>query len=109
MGVITLMSRSKNSDDGTEIFNAHTHTSVGFLSEDMIEIDFTISRVGDLVGEDSVAEFECALAEPQRLPIEQSLRPDRINDLQKRELMKIHIAGADSSNDRARTRRDPSG
>jgi hypothetical protein len=29
---------------------------------------------------------------------EQSLRPERINDLQKRELMKIRIAGADSPN-----------
>ena len=46
---------SKNSDDGTEIFNAHTHTSVGLIgsSEDMIDIDFTagkISHAGDQYG-----------------------------------------------------------
>ena len=45
----------KNSDDGTEIFNARTHASVGLIgsSEDMIEIDFAdgqISRVGDQYG-----------------------------------------------------------
>ena len=45
----------KNSDDGTEIFNARTHASVGVIgsSEDMIEIDFAdgqISLVGDQYG-----------------------------------------------------------
>jgi WD40 repeat protein len=50
----------KNSDDATEIFNVHTHTSVGSISssEDMIEIDFTngkISRVGDQYGIGRVA------------------------------------------------------
>jgi len=45
----------KNSDDGTEIFDAHTHSSVGVIgpSEDMLEIDFAdgkISRVGDQFG-----------------------------------------------------------
>jgi hypothetical protein len=45
----------KNSDDGTEIFNARTHTSVGVIgsSEDMLEIDFAdgkISQVGDQYG-----------------------------------------------------------
>src|SRR5262249_56872109 len=31
---------SKNSDDGTEVFDAHTHSSVGVIgsSEDMLEI-----------------------------------------------------------------------
>jgi hypothetical protein len=46
---------NKNSDDPTEIFNTHTHKSVGLIgsSEDMVEIDFTdgkISRVGDQYG-----------------------------------------------------------
>ena len=46
---------AKNSDDGTEIFNARTHTSVGVIgsSEDMLEIDFAdgkISQVGDQYG-----------------------------------------------------------
>jgi hypothetical protein len=45
----------KNSDDGTEIFSTHTHTSAGVIgsSEDMLEIDFLngkISRVGDQYG-----------------------------------------------------------
>jgi len=45
----------KNSDDGTEIFNARTHTSVGVIgaSEDMLEIDFAdgkISQAGDQYG-----------------------------------------------------------
>jgi hypothetical protein len=45
----------KNSDDGTEIFNARTHTSIGLIgsSEDMIEIDFAngeLNRVGDQYG-----------------------------------------------------------
>ena len=45
----------KNSDDGTEIFNARTHASVGVIgsSEDMLEIDFAngnISQVGDQYG-----------------------------------------------------------
>jgi hypothetical protein len=45
----------KNSDDGTEIFDARTHFSVGVIgpSEDMLEIDFAdgkISRVGDQFG-----------------------------------------------------------
>ena len=45
----------KNSADGTEIFNAHTHVSVGVIgsSEDMLEIDFAngkISQVGDQYG-----------------------------------------------------------
>jgi NAD(P)-dependent dehydrogenase (short-subunit alcohol dehydrogenase family) len=46
---------NKNSTDGTEIFNARTHTSVGVIrsSEDMLEIDFAdgkISQVGDQYG-----------------------------------------------------------
>jgi hypothetical protein len=45
----------KNSDDGTEIFDARTRSSVGMIgpSEDMLEIDFAdgrISRVGDQFG-----------------------------------------------------------
>jgi hypothetical protein len=46
---------NKSSDDPTEIFDAHTHKSVGLIgsSEDMIEIDFAdgkVSRVGDQYG-----------------------------------------------------------
>ncbi len=46
---------NKKSADGTEIFDARTHTSVGMIgsSEDMIEIDFVngrISQVGDQYG-----------------------------------------------------------
>jgi hypothetical protein len=45
----------KNRDDGTEIFDARSHSSVGAIvsSEDMIEIDFAdgkIARVGDQFG-----------------------------------------------------------
>ena len=51
-GDYAYVAPNKNSSDGTEIFNAHTHTFVGLIgsSEDMIEIDFAdgkISRVGD--------------------------------------------------------------
>jgi hypothetical protein len=54
-GDFAYVAPNKNSDDGTEIFNARTHMSVGLIgsSEDMIEIDFTngkISRVGDQYG-----------------------------------------------------------
>ena len=54
-GYYAYVAPSKNSDDGTEIFDARAHTSVGLIgsSEDMIEIDFTygqISRVGDQYG-----------------------------------------------------------
>src|SRR5262249_10046440 len=54
-GDYAYVAPNKNSDDGTEIFDARTHTSVGLIasSEDMIEIDFTdgkISRVGDQYG-----------------------------------------------------------
>jgi hypothetical protein len=46
---------NKDSADGTEIFNARTHASVGVIgsSEDMLEIDFAdgkISQVGDQYG-----------------------------------------------------------
>jgi WD40 repeat protein len=46
---------NKNSADGTEIFDAHTHKSVGVIgsSEDMLEIDFVdgkITQVGDQYG-----------------------------------------------------------
>jgi hypothetical protein len=45
----------KDSDDGTEIFDARTHQSLGLIgsSEEMIEIDFAdgkVSRVGDQFG-----------------------------------------------------------
>jgi hypothetical protein len=45
----------KNSADGTEIFDVHTHTSVGVIgsSEDLLEIDFAngkISQMGDQYG-----------------------------------------------------------
>jgi hypothetical protein len=54
-GDYAYVAPNKNSDDGTEIFNAHTHVSVGLIdsSEDMVEIDFLegrISRVGDQYG-----------------------------------------------------------
>jgi hypothetical protein len=46
---------NKNSADGTEIFNARTHTSLGMIgsSEDMLEIDFVngkLGQVGDQYG-----------------------------------------------------------
>ena len=46
---------NKNSDDGTEIFDAYSHASVGVIgsSEDMLEIDFEhskVKRVGDQYG-----------------------------------------------------------
>jgi len=46
---------NKNSTDGTEIFDARTHTSVGSIgsSEDLLEIDFAngkITQVGDQYG-----------------------------------------------------------
>jgi len=46
---------NKNSSDGTEIFNARTHTSLGRIdsTEDVIEIEFVdgkVSRVGDQYG-----------------------------------------------------------
>lgn len=54
-GDYAYVAPNKNSDDGTEIFDARTHKSVGLTgsSEDMIEIDFAdgkISRVGDQFG-----------------------------------------------------------
>ena len=54
-GDYAYVARNKNSDDGTEIFDARTHDSVGVIgsSEDMLEIDFEdgkISRVGDQYG-----------------------------------------------------------
>jgi hypothetical protein len=59
-GDYAYVAPSKDSDDGTEIFNARTHKSDGLIgsSEDMIEIDFTngkISRVGDQYGIGRVA------------------------------------------------------
>jgi hypothetical protein len=54
-GDYAYVAPNKNSNDGTEIFNVRTHTSVGLIgsSEDMIEIDLTdekISQVGDQYG-----------------------------------------------------------
>ena len=54
-GNYTYVAPNKSSDDATEIFDAHTHESLGVIgsTEDMIEIDFTdgkISRVGDQYG-----------------------------------------------------------
>jgi hypothetical protein len=54
-GNYAYVAPNKNSDDATEIFDAHTHKSVGLIgsSEDMIEIDFAdgkVSRVGDQFG-----------------------------------------------------------
>jgi hypothetical protein len=54
-GDYAYVAPGKNSDNGTEIFNARTHTSLGLIgsSEDMVEIDFfsgQISRVGDQYG-----------------------------------------------------------
>jgi len=54
-GDYAYVAPNKSSDDATEIFDAHTHKSLGLIgsSEDMIEIDFAdgkISRVGDQYG-----------------------------------------------------------
>ncbi len=54
-GNFAYVASHKSSDDGTEIFDAHTHKSLALIgsSEDMIEIDFAdgkISRVGDQYG-----------------------------------------------------------
>jgi hypothetical protein len=54
-GNYAYVAPNKSSDDATEIFDAHTHKSLGLIgsSEDMIEIDFAdgkVSRVGDQYG-----------------------------------------------------------
>jgi 6-phosphogluconolactonase (cycloisomerase 2 family) len=54
-GDYAYVAPNKNSEAGTEIFDARTHKSVGLIgsSEDMLEIDFAegkISRVGDQFG-----------------------------------------------------------
>jgi hypothetical protein len=54
-GNYAYVASGKNSDDGTEIFNARTHESSGLIasSEDMVEIDFTdgaITKTGDQYG-----------------------------------------------------------
>jgi len=54
-GDYAYVAPNKDSDDATEIFDAHTHESVGLIgsSEDMIEIDLAdgkVSRVGDQFG-----------------------------------------------------------
>jgi 6-phosphogluconolactonase (cycloisomerase 2 family) len=54
-GDYAYVAPNKNSADGTEVFNARTHASVGLIgsSEDMLEIDFVngkISQVGDQYG-----------------------------------------------------------
>jgi hypothetical protein len=54
-GDYAYVAPNKSSNEATEIFDAHTHKSVGLIgsSEDMIEIDFAdgkVSRVGDQFG-----------------------------------------------------------
>jgi hypothetical protein len=54
-GNYAYIAPNKSSDDATELFDAHTHKSVGLIgsSEDMIEIDFAdgkVSRVSDQFG-----------------------------------------------------------
>ena len=54
-GDYAYVAPGKNSSDGTEIFDARSHTSLGFIgsSEDMIAIEFVdgkISRIGDQFG-----------------------------------------------------------
>lgn len=54
-GNYAYVAPNKSSDDATEIFDAHTHKSLGLIgsTEDMIEIDFAdgkVSRVGDQYG-----------------------------------------------------------
>jgi hypothetical protein len=54
-GNYAYVAPNKSSDDPTEIFDAHTHRSLGVIgsTEDMIEIDFAdsnVSRVGDQYG-----------------------------------------------------------
>jgi hypothetical protein len=54
-GDYAYVAPNKNSDDGTEIFDAHTHRSMGLIgsSEDMLEIDFLdgeVMRIGDQYG-----------------------------------------------------------
>jgi DNA-binding beta-propeller fold protein YncE len=54
-GNYAYVAPDKGSDEGTEIFNARTHASVGAIgsSEDMLEVDFVngkIERVGDQFG-----------------------------------------------------------
>jgi hypothetical protein len=54
-GKYAYVAPNKSSDEDTEIFDAHTHKSLGLIgsSEDMIEIDFVdgkVSRVGDQYG-----------------------------------------------------------
>jgi len=48
-GDYAYIAPTKNSEDGTEIFNTRTHTSAGLIgsSEDMIEIDFTNGAIID--------------------------------------------------------------
>ncbi|HJY89604.1 MAG TPA: hypothetical protein VJ255_04965, partial [Candidatus Acidoferrum sp.] len=54
-GNYAYVAPNKSSNDATEIFDAHTHESLGLIgsTEDMIEIDFAdgkVSRVGDQYG-----------------------------------------------------------
>ena len=54
-GKYAYVAPNKSSDEATEIFDAHTHKSLGLIgsTEDMIEIDFSdgkVSRVGDQYG-----------------------------------------------------------
>ena len=54
-GDYAYIAPEKNSDEGTEIFDARTHSSIGSIgsSEDMVEIDFNdgvITRTADQYG-----------------------------------------------------------
>ena len=71
-GDYAYVAPGKDSDDGTEIFDARTHNSVGVIesSEDMLEIDFAdgkISRVGDQYG---IGRRENRVEKAQLLPPE---------------------------------------
>jgi len=53
--------------DATEIFDAHTHTSLGLIgsSEEMIEIDFANGKV-NRVGDSMASSASCALRRTDR-------------------------------------------
>jgi hypothetical protein len=69
-GDYAYIAPGKNSDDGTEVFDVRTRSSVGVIgsSEDMLEIDFAdgkISRVGDQYG---IGRRENPVEKAQLLP-----------------------------------------
>jgi len=54
-GDYAYVAPNKNSEDGTEVFDARKHASAGVIgsSEDLLEIDFAdgkVTRVGDQYG-----------------------------------------------------------